>query len=192
MKKILLTSVLMVCALCAFAEEGDWGVGASFGYASKLMKIGSYTINQECNQIAVFLDRDLNERMGLTAEVDMYLPYRMKGSLPPEFNDTESPEFNLYLAPYLVAGDEFNIGLAAGPVFSYSKVDYVGPAKGLFYLDLGLKAWIGYNFTDEWGIFVNSRFEWDLYSNGYYDIVPKGGSFRFGGYNASLGVRYRF
>lgn len=192
MKKILLAAALILCTLGASAEEGDWGVGAAFGYASKLMKFAGSTINQECNQISVFLDRDINDKFGATAEFDLYIPYKMKGGDPYGLNESRAPEVNLFLAPYLMAGDDFHIGLAAGPVFSYSKADYLGPKKGLFYLDLGLKVWIGYNFSDEWGIFVNSRFEWDLYSNGYYDLVPSGGSFRFGGFNASLGVRYSF
>lgn len=196
MKKILAIAAFVCCFFSAMAEEGDWGVGASFGYASKLMKLNvggtNYTLNQECNQLAVFLDRDISEKWGLTGEFDVYLPYRMKSKPPVDID--EYPEFNLFLAPYLSAGEDFNIGFAAGPVLSYSKMD---SNAGLFYVDLGIKAWIGYNFNDEWGIFVNSRFEWDLYCNGYdnfpgYAYVPKGGSFHYGGFNASLGVRYRF
>lgn len=196
MKRILLMAAFMCCIFSVSAQEGDWSVGASFGYASKLMKINyddvNYRVNQESNQIALFLNRDLNGTFGLTGEFDLYIPYRMKSDMP-SGDVSGTAETNLFLAPYLLAGEDFSIGLAAGPVFSYSKIgiDGIGQ-KGLFYLDLGLKAWLGYNFNEDWGIFISGRFEWDIFCNGYYDYIPRGGGFSYGGFNASIGVKYSF
>lgn len=196
MKRILLMAAFICCISSVSAQEDDWSMGASFGYASKLMKINydntNYTVNQESNQIALFVNRNLDDRFGITGEFDIYIPYRMKEVIPSADIDGTA-ESNLFLAPYLVAGDDFNIGLAAGPVISYSKVGIDGiDRKGLFYLDLGLKAWLGYNFNEDWGIFINSRFEWDIFCNGYHEYIRRGGSFSYGGFNASIGVKYTF
>lgn len=191
MKKLFLAAALLCIFFNVTAQENEWGIGASFGMASKTVKWDKYRLEEKSNQISAFVDRNLSDHFGATAEFDVYIPYKTKTSFE-GYKDAKHPDFNLFLAPTFLLGDKFFFGLAAGPLFSFQKCEYAVEIKTLFYASLGAKMWIGYAFNDDWGIFINNRYEFDFYTNGYSDIVQEGWGFSFGGFNLAVGFRYSF
>jgi|GEM_PF-4411271 Predicted rRNA methylase len=194
-KRIFVALAAIVCCFStAAAQDYDFMVGASVGYSQYKNKtvLPDKALMSKFNTVTLFADHMFTEHFGATADVSFGRSFNAtKGGL----DKLPDKQICLFVGPS-VQFEAGNLELQAsvGPEFKYSKLNSWAAYAPIIdrirndALALGFEVDLSYSFNDEWCIFVNDRFDFDILSSYFRQYGIKSTT----GFFASLGVGYSF
>ena len=190
-KKLFVALAAIVCCLStAAAQDYDFMVGASVGYSQYKSRIAGTdaALLTKFNTLTLFADHLFSEHFGATADVSFGRGYNAQRGI----DRVADKQVCVFVGPS-VQFEAGNLELQAnvGPEFKFSRLNSWYPLLPLrnHALALGIEVDLSYSFNDDWCIFVNDRFDWDIISS-HLRTTDRG--LKTTGFFASLGVGYSF